>query len=356
MWRKNLTVLVLSSGLALLALEFGIRFLASADYHHHRYWRYCQPFGLVPGALSYDRRLGFFHNANIDVRFKNAEFDTRVRTNSLGFRDDEDSLKNPEVLFLGDSFCFGWGVEDDETCESVFQERSGHRSLNMGVAGYHTLQERILYKDFCEARDVRNATVVLLAFCDDPLGSATSFRTFPRLRKNGVNISFASPAEETVYNEFLAALRSPWLKRISENSCVGDLLIETFYRPESRMQPFMEDPSIENPKTSGYTVPPFEAFEYILRDMISYSNERDNRLIVALVPRLEDLLNRPNEEYRAIETILTRVGVPYLLLAEALHPDDYLPLDRHWNAGGHQGAAEAIDRFLKSPNSHSPRE
>jgi hypothetical protein len=347
MWRKNLILLVASSILSVLALELGIRLLAPADYRHQRYWRSCQVFGLLPGALSYDPRLGFFHNPNLDLRFKNAEFDTRVRTNSRGFRDDEESLAEPRVLFLGDSFCFGWGVDQEETCENVFQERSGYGSLNMGVAGYSTVQEDILYKGFCETFDIRNATVVLLAFSDDPVGNSAAFRTHPRLRKNGAVISFASPAEESLYLDFIESQRKPWLRRLSRFSCLGDFAIQLFYRPENRMKPFMDLSGKGKPQQGGMPVPPFESFEYVLREMISFSDLRSNRLIVALVPRLEDLLDRPNEEYRAIEAILSRMNVSWVRLADSLNSDDYYPLDRHWNANGHRAVAEAIHRFLK---------
>jgi hypothetical protein len=50
-----------------------------------------------------------------------ARFDSIVRTNSLGWRDDEpDSRK--KVLVIGDSFTFGWGVNNNETIPYNLEE------------------------------------------------------------------------------------------------------------------------------------------------------------------------------------------------------------------------------------------
>ena len=47
-------------------------------------------------------------------RFADLEFDTEVRVNTLGVRDDETSLQSPEIVVLGDSHAMGWGVSEDQ--------------------------------------------------------------------------------------------------------------------------------------------------------------------------------------------------------------------------------------------------
>ncbi len=42
----------------------------------------------------------------------------------------------PEVYFLGDSFTFGEGVDDDQTLPAAYVRRSGKRAVNLGVPGY----------------------------------------------------------------------------------------------------------------------------------------------------------------------------------------------------------------------------
>ena len=62
-----------------------------------------------------------------------ASFDSMVRTNSLGWRDDEpDSRK--KVLVIGDSFTFGWGVNNNETIPYNLEEiyNNEYDFINLG--------------------------------------------------------------------------------------------------------------------------------------------------------------------------------------------------------------------------------
>ncbi len=67
---------------------------------------------------------------NIDTRFQTSEFDTRVRTNNIGLREEHEFLTNNDetyrIAVIGDSFTFGWGVNNNETfpakLESLYRE------------------------------------------------------------------------------------------------------------------------------------------------------------------------------------------------------------------------------------------
>lgn len=73
--------------------------------------------------------------------FKSFEFNTSYNVNELGVRDDAASLEQPAVIFLGDSFTMGWGVEQEESFPAVFEKKSGLKSLNTGVSSYGTARE-----------------------------------------------------------------------------------------------------------------------------------------------------------------------------------------------------------------------
>lgn len=75
-------------------------------------------------------------------------FDTEVRINSAGLRSSREihpypALGRPRVLFLGDSFVFGWGVEETETLPAQL-ERALKESwitsevINAGVYAFDT--------------------------------------------------------------------------------------------------------------------------------------------------------------------------------------------------------------------------
>ncbi|MGL4632626.1 MAG: hypothetical protein ACRCVT_15590, partial [Leadbetterella sp.] len=98
-------------------------------------------------------------------RFKGYEFDTKYSINSLGFRDSEVDTQAPEILFLGDSFTMGWGVEKNECFESLVQSKTGLKCLNTGVSSYGTARE---YKNF-EKVDKSNLKAIIIQFHETDL-------------------------------------------------------------------------------------------------------------------------------------------------------------------------------------------
>ena len=93
-------ILLLFLGLA----EILIRVFSPVSYLGH------------PPIYETDRDVGYRHTPNIDVTVRTAEYRTRIRTNSLGFRSSEESAtsKGSKILVLGDSFTIGLEVEEDE--------------------------------------------------------------------------------------------------------------------------------------------------------------------------------------------------------------------------------------------------
>lgn len=92
---------------------------------------------------------------NLRVKFQQVP----VVTNSFGMRGPEIKLEKPadtiRIAFLGDSFTFGWGVEEDQifvrVLERLLNETIGANRrveiLNFGVPGYSTFQEVALYRE-----------------------------------------------------------------------------------------------------------------------------------------------------------------------------------------------------------------
>jgi hypothetical protein len=69
------------------------------------------------------------------------------RTAPMHFTTDKHGFRNAvdrdvaDVVLLGDSYIEGAYVSDDETCAAVLENKSGLRVMNLGLAGYGTLQE-----------------------------------------------------------------------------------------------------------------------------------------------------------------------------------------------------------------------
>jgi lysophospholipase L1-like esterase len=90
--------------------------------------------------LSYDEYL---FPPNSRVAYKTKEFDVLVSINRFGFRGNETALSEGQVLVIGDSFTFGWGLNDDEAWARLLEDtlRSSGLELkvyNLGVPGTDT--------------------------------------------------------------------------------------------------------------------------------------------------------------------------------------------------------------------------
>lgn len=99
-----------------------------------------------------DGRVGFGLRPGVRVRHVDRDFSVTVAVNALGMRGPERGTSKPagtaRILLLGDSFAFGWGVEQEETfgarLERLLTERVGAvEVLSAAVPGWSTDQHSI---------------------------------------------------------------------------------------------------------------------------------------------------------------------------------------------------------------------
>ena len=91
--------------------------------------------------------------SNLNLKFQGVP----VTTNSHGMRNPEITLVKPNNTFrialLGDSFTFGWGVEEEKIFARIFENELNAKNttpltyqvLNFGIPGYSTFQETARY-------------------------------------------------------------------------------------------------------------------------------------------------------------------------------------------------------------------
>lgn len=143
----NFALLIVSSLLALVLAEFLFRAFVqfewrrAARYHEHALYRMLpdnpREYALHPGVS----RLN---------RIPDSGQEWTYRINSEGFRGDEFDLASERrrILFIGDSYTFGWGVEQSETLPRAVEKvlagppyNLAVDAWNLGVPGYNTVLE-----------------------------------------------------------------------------------------------------------------------------------------------------------------------------------------------------------------------
>lgn len=113
----------------------------------------------------YDEELGWFPVESSKKRY-NGSRSIEFEHNSRGFRDSEHIVDTkPRILFLGDSFVWGYDVEKQERFTEKLREKLTDWSLyNLGVSGYGTDQEYLLLR---RHYDFYSPKIVFLVFCTD---------------------------------------------------------------------------------------------------------------------------------------------------------------------------------------------
>lgn len=92
--------------------------------------------------------IGHVHKPNIQAKLMGV----MVKINSDGSRDNEYPIKRNKAyrtIFLGDSFTFGWGVEQKSTFENIIENKLNSvypaEIINFGLGNYNTEQEVNLF-------------------------------------------------------------------------------------------------------------------------------------------------------------------------------------------------------------------
>lgn len=113
-------------------------------------------FSQYDSLLSYTLKPGSF-------TFSNREFDKLMHVNSLGVRDDEKSIMEPEIVVLGDSHAMGWGVENDSSFVSLIEANTGKVVLNTAISSFGTYRQF----EILERIDTRKTQYLIIQYCEN---------------------------------------------------------------------------------------------------------------------------------------------------------------------------------------------
>ncbi|MGH8550205.1 MAG: SGNH/GDSL hydrolase family protein [Methylococcales bacterium] len=286
----------------------------------------------------FDPWVSYLYNAG-EIRHREREFDVTYFINSLGVRDDEQSLNAPEVVVLGDSHAFGWGVPQHGTFAQLLESGLGTPVFNAGVGSYGTVREMRLL----ERIDTSRLKYLIVQYCsnDDPEN-----RQF--LLKDTIEIS-APEVRAKVRSDYIRIQtyypgKYSWL-------LIRKLLVEV-YRAEAQFHSVLRPASAirnENEQLltdavrafihaiykAGST--PLEGIQIVVLDLHPFGNVRPE------FARLVDEIKTDSLYPEQIQRIIA------LRFADKLTTDDYFILDDHINARGHELIAEELAKVVRLP-------
>lgn len=280
-------------------------------------------------ASYFDPRLQYLFKPGMH-HFDNLEFSSILNINSAGFRDDEASLDYPEVLFLGDSYTMGWGVDREDSFVALFEKGTNVSALNAGISSYGTARERILM----DRLKLDSCKVVFIQYCSNDLVENYMFS------RNGGQLAPERDLKEgyelyarmnVLFKNYYPFKHVYWLFR-------GTMMYTGFADWLNSMQKSGKTEAGEESVGDDHGV----YLDKVLRSV----RERYHGEIV-----LYDLDSAyPEELTRQLEKVAAtpELNIHWLDMSKiGLEPTDYFLLDPHINVLGHRKVAETLISFIK---------
>ncbi len=149
----NLALTAVSVTVALVAAEFASRLFLPLSPGARSLTLDGRPI-TVAGAADY--RL----TPNLTYRQVSSEYDARITITAAGYRGPP-VTGNPDVVFIGDSFTFGWGLSDQETFVYRYCTAARLVCANLGQGGTGTGEQVEILARFLASEGWRPARVKL---------------------------------------------------------------------------------------------------------------------------------------------------------------------------------------------------
>jgi len=247
-----------------------------------------------------------------------------IKTDAQGWR-GRVSLAESDIVVFGDSFAFGYGV-DEERC---FSEGTNElRVKAIGAPGYNMVQELLWMQQM--SSQLRDKLVVWFIYIGNDL--------YDNLRPNELHY------------------RRPFVRQVPSQSAweivTSHISLERWpYNPDRHIDEYQ--------KMLGNTYSPtfisqraYAACEFLIAEGKKICTRAGAQLIILTIPDLFELTQQGLERLstyspdppsfdaelpnRNIRDACAKVGVPFVTAKTYLDVSDYSHGDRHWNEKGHR--------------------
>jgi hypothetical protein len=328
----------------------------------------------------FDRELGWSNGSNVRGTLVRSEFSHQLRFNNYGMRGRDVSLAKPlglsRIAVLGDSFAWGWGVEEPELFTTIIeQEIPNTEVLNFAVPGYGPVQYYLQTSKVLSF----NPDVVVIVFClgNDFIDNVYwerygYYKPFARLDEKGEVVIDGYPIPDVkffshqffgqallrgvhdrlyfvrLFDTPLKQLASEFGMRKQNGPPVPVVQSDFFYRPDA-------------PEVRWVISINTKLFEKIAS---AYRTRGVPVVVVAAPSKCELGSCFPKTPSDAARKALARSlsGLPITMIdpTPAFNLDDFWSKDPHWRASGHHKIADALvpelDSILKRKRPITQRE
>ena len=357
----NMLLLVVTVLLMLVIMEFALPFMKVKTIEEAVY-QARRP--VIQGLYGqFHPQLGYTLKKNLRnvIQYYPGQLDYNVDTNSEGFRGSDWDLSpgRKNVVLLGDSFGFGFGVEWEETIGKLLEEKlrktdPSYQVINLAMPGWDI---DAIVRSFEFYRDTLKPAAVVYVFCpNDLLGGMT------KIAENEYDLAYhPGPNDEKAF-EAMVARQQPdyrsWdkFRRQSYLKAYHARIIRPIFSKRIRAsmhidpapQGFDFPPPMEPPAHSTFDPERKEFFLYCLERLRAGAGSAHLYIIdtsdKSILYRRDKADNR---RWVLREFSLAHDGVTFVDFETFTRntPDGrkfYLDYDDHWSAEGHAAAARLL--------------
>jgi hypothetical protein len=310
--------------------------------------RYLMPQWTPPGKgrtdfWEYDAFLGWAQKPGHQGRFEHRDFSVGVQINSRGLRDREYELEKEagttRILLLGDSFGWGFGVEQSDVLDQrIEQAYPNIEIINASVNGYGTDQAYLYLKE----KGLRyHPDVILLLFHPNDF-----------INNSHPEQYYYNKPVFRISGESLLLQNNPVPLQDWKQRSVSYIIGQTYFLRQVYIALGQIDQKVFGSAIAPKVMPAsgqlysiqHDITTALLRAMKDLTDSQNMIFVVASIPMngnqrafLSDFLDQEQILHIPLDEVFAHVDTPVTF-----------EHDPHWNSAGHRIAAEAIAEGLKS--------
>ncbi len=307
----------------------------------------------------YDSKVGFRMEQNATLQYQNPELRFAIATDGRGYRKlAQTSDGEPSVLFVGDSFVWGTGVEAQETVAARFAELAHLTSPILPVAapGWSSGQEMLALEGYLDEGHKPSLVVFLFYLDNDLHENISSNPIYPRfyLSKDGNlqwQLSKDGPQTVSLLRNYGSKGLGDWYLFWSKAwwGIVDRILSRSYLWVRLRRKILNRD--FWRSKERGREKLDYELMiEALIIKRIAVDLKAKNiDFVFCHIPPYSAVLDGHYEVNDWFEQECAAEGYPCISFLETFQKLSakerkslYFPLDQHWTASGHNLAAQTL--------------
>jgi hypothetical protein len=295
----------------------------------------------------FDPELGWVSSPNVNSL---NHFGPRIslRTNAQGFRNDHTFSRQADgrtrIICSGDSFTFGYGVDNDHTwCQLLQALDPSLETINMGQGGYGLDQAYLWY-----VRDGEKLhhSIQLFAFIGLDFGrmASSTYLGAPKptlSTRNGLPIVVNYPLQRPLALTIGLARGARQATALAS----GRLIIALARRFDRQRAQQRASVSVDDVATS------------VFHDLALRHRQRGSRLVLVFLPRQQDFDAGDSEHWRRLVRRVAEIeGVPFWDLVEDFRDLDSGQIGRLFIQPGSDVSPDAVGHYSQDGNAWVARE